>query len=128
MKEGHGLDLGVSLRCAPGRASRAVGNDTTVANGAEPPARQGPHPTRRIGAGAPVSRPCGRESLTHRGTGRMIAAVEVRSPATHLPGVPARPVLAFLAALAVASVSTSACAQPAPAALADPCPFAAHAP
>src|SRR4051812_46007841 len=31
---------GVSLRCAPGRASRAVGNETTVANGAEPPARQ----------------------------------------------------------------------------------------
>jgi hypothetical protein len=30
--------LGVSLRCAPGRAARAVGNDTTVANGAEPPA------------------------------------------------------------------------------------------
>jgi len=42
-------DLGVSLRCAPGRASRAVGNDTTVANGAEPPARQGPHRTRRFG-------------------------------------------------------------------------------
>jgi hypothetical protein len=25
----------VSLRCAPGRASRAVGNETTVANGAD---------------------------------------------------------------------------------------------
>ena len=31
----------MSLRCAPGRAARAVGNDTTVANGAEPPPRQG---------------------------------------------------------------------------------------
>jgi hypothetical protein len=30
--------VGVPLRCAPGRAARAVGNDTTVANGAEPPA------------------------------------------------------------------------------------------
>jgi len=30
----------VSLRCAPGRAARAVGNDTTVANGAEPPAHR----------------------------------------------------------------------------------------
>jgi len=40
--------VGVSLRCAPGRASRAVGNETTVANGAEPPARQGlPHIIRR---------------------------------------------------------------------------------
>src|SRR5829696_7994776 len=42
--------LGVSLRCAPGRAARAVGNDTTVANGAEPPALTGP--------GAFPPRPC----------------------------------------------------------------------
>ena len=28
--------MGVPLRFAPGRAARAVGNDTTVANGAEP--------------------------------------------------------------------------------------------
>jgi hypothetical protein len=55
---------GVSLRCAPGRASRAVGNETTVANGAEPPARQASPRTWNIGAGAPVSRPFGRESLT----------------------------------------------------------------
>jgi hypothetical protein len=41
-------DLGVSLRCAPGRAARAVGNDTTVANGAEPTALTGigPFPPR----------------------------------------------------------------------------------
>jgi len=30
----------MSLRCAPGRAARAVGNDTTVANRAGPPPRQ----------------------------------------------------------------------------------------
>src|SRR4051794_16531770 len=49
---GEGLDprdAGVSLRCAPGRASRAVGNDTTVANGAEPPARQASPPIRVYG-------------------------------------------------------------------------------
>jgi hypothetical protein len=42
-KEGYGFELqgvGVPLRCAPGRAARAVGNDTTVANGAEPPPRR----------------------------------------------------------------------------------------
>ena len=53
--------MGVPLRCAPGRASRAVSNDTTVANGAEPPPHQGtilPCPA------APGSRPCGRASLT----------------------------------------------------------------
>ncbi len=57
---------GVSLRCAPGRASRAVGNETTVANGAEPPARQVFLRLPGIRAGAPVSRPFGRESLTRR--------------------------------------------------------------
>jgi len=57
-------DAGVSLRCAPGRASRAVGNDTAVANGAEPPARHGPARSRGADAGAPASRPSGRESLT----------------------------------------------------------------
>ena len=30
--------LGVSLRCAPGRAARAVGHDTAVSNCVEPPA------------------------------------------------------------------------------------------
>src|SRR4051812_18936853 len=38
---------GVSLRCAPGRASRAVGNETTVANGAESPPRPGDDADRR---------------------------------------------------------------------------------
>ena len=33
------LRVGVPLRCAPGRAARAVGNEPTVANGAEPPPR-----------------------------------------------------------------------------------------
>jgi len=51
------LDAGVSLRCAPGRASRAVGNDTTVANGAGPPARRSSsrsliHPCGRAGVPA----------------------------------------------------------------------------
>jgi hypothetical protein len=50
----------VPLRCATGRASRAVGNDTTVANRAEP--RRGGHDTACVPLGA--SRPCGRESLT----------------------------------------------------------------
>ncbi len=42
------LDLGVSLRCAPGGAARAVGHDTTVPDGAEPPALtdSGAFPTR----------------------------------------------------------------------------------
>ena len=53
--------MGVPLRCAPGRAARAVGNDTTVANGAEPPPRQG---TVQLCPAAPGSRPCGRASLT----------------------------------------------------------------
>jgi len=35
-------DVGVSLRCAPGRAARAVGNDTTVANRAGPTAVRPP--------------------------------------------------------------------------------------
>ena len=54
-------DVGVPLRCAPGRAARAVGNDTTVANGAEPPPHQG---TILLCPAAPGSRPCGRASLT----------------------------------------------------------------
>jgi hypothetical protein len=53
--------VGVPLRCAPGRAARAVGNDTTVANGAEPPPQQG---TILLCPAAPGSRPCGRASLT----------------------------------------------------------------
>jgi hypothetical protein len=54
---------GVPLRCAPGRAARAVGNDTTVANGAEPPPQRS---TIRLCSFAPRSRPCGRASLTQR--------------------------------------------------------------
>jgi len=50
-------DAGVSLRCAPGRASRAVGNDTAGA----PWPRLVPS---TMDAGAPASRPSGRESLT----------------------------------------------------------------
>ena len=57
-------DPGVSLRCAPGRASRAVGNETTVANGAESPPRQELVAMAEPGAGAAVPRPSGRESLT----------------------------------------------------------------
>ena len=53
--------MGVPLRCAPGRAARAVGNDTTVANGAEPPPQPG---TILLCPAAPGSRPCGRASLT----------------------------------------------------------------
>jgi len=41
LRTGMTACAGVSLRCAPGRASRAVGNDTTVANGAEPPPFRG---------------------------------------------------------------------------------------
>ena len=65
-------DSGVSLRCAPGRASRAVGNDTAVANGAESPPRHGIVAMGELSAGAAVPRPSGRESLTqpfaHPGT------------------------------------------------------------
>jgi hypothetical protein len=50
------LRVGVSLRCAPGRASRAVGHDTTVSDCA------GPAPPQT--AVAAPSRPFGRESLT----------------------------------------------------------------
>jgi hypothetical protein len=50
-------DMGVSLRYAPGRASRAVGHDTTVSDCA------GPAPPQT--AVTAPSRPCGRESLTH---------------------------------------------------------------
>ena len=46
----------MSLRCAPGRASRAVGHDTTVSDCA------GPAPPQT--AVAAPSRPSGRESLT----------------------------------------------------------------
>jgi len=65
------LGLGVSLRCAPGRAARAVGNDTAVANGAGPPPRHVPHRSSGIGARAAASRPSGRASLTQG----MVAAV-----------------------------------------------------
>src|SRR5215216_5895073 len=41
----------MSLRCAPGRAARAVGHDTTVPNGAGPPP---PHNPR--GGGVPALR------------------------------------------------------------------------
>jgi archaemetzincin len=57
----------VSLRCAPGRASRAVGQQTTLPNCAEPPSRRGSRHLREKDAGAPGSRPSGRESLTRRG-------------------------------------------------------------
>jgi len=67
-------DLGVSLRCAPGRAARAVGNDTTVANRAGPPPRPPSARSRRPGARAAASRPSGRASLTHLSLGH------------HLPG------------------------------------------
>ena len=40
------------------------GEQTTLANCAEPPSRQASRLNRQIDAGAPVSRPCGRESLT----------------------------------------------------------------
>jgi hypothetical protein len=56
--------LGVSP-ASGGRAARAVGNDTTVANGVEPPARPGSRRSRRRGC-APASRPCGHASLTRR--------------------------------------------------------------
>jgi hypothetical protein len=40
-RNGEGFGRVPPLRSGPGgRASRAVGNDTAVANGAEPPARQ----------------------------------------------------------------------------------------
>jgi hypothetical protein len=53
--------LGVPLRCAPGRAARALGHDTTVPKCAEPPPHQG---TILLCPAAPGSRPCGRASLT----------------------------------------------------------------
>src|SRR5688500_15031110 len=56
-------DGGVPLRCAPGRAARAVGHDTTVPNGAEP---TGSPDTVLLCPGSPRSRPCGRASLTRR--------------------------------------------------------------
>jgi hypothetical protein len=77
-----------------GRAARAVGNDTTVANGVEPPAR--PVPCRfRHGGRAPVSRPCGRASLTQRRSrapARLRLHPHPRPPPNPLPspGLPVR--------------------------------------
>ena len=53
----------MSLRCAPGRAARAVGQQTTLPNCAEPPSRRASPPSLSLGAGAPPSRPSGRASL-----------------------------------------------------------------
>jgi hypothetical protein len=53
----------VSLRCAPGRAARALRHDTTVPKCAEPPAQRS---TILLCSFAPGSRPCGRASLTQR--------------------------------------------------------------
>jgi hypothetical protein len=44
---------GVSLRCAPGGASHAAGNDTAVASGAEPPALPAASARARRGLGPP---------------------------------------------------------------------------
>src|SRR3954469_9339608 len=69
---GTAQDLGVSLRCAPGRASRAVGNETTVANGAESPPRPEIVPMAGLSPGGPAPPPPGRKSppppLAHPGT------------------------------------------------------------
>src|SRR3954467_8180029 len=73
-----GVELGVSLRCAPGRAARAVGNDTAVANRAGPPPRHASPRFRDIGAGAAASRPSGRASLTHRGGSDPERSLETR--------------------------------------------------
>jgi hypothetical protein len=59
--------VGVSLRYAPGRAARAVGNDTAVANRAGPPPRRPSGRSLGRPSGAAPSRPSGRASLTHRG-------------------------------------------------------------
>ena len=66
-----------------GRAARAVGNETTVANGAEPPAQPA---TIRLWPPAPGSRPSGRASLTRRRNGngerrlRTTTAAAARAP------------------------------------------------
>ena len=56
--------LGVPLRCAPGRAARAVGHDTTVAQRRRAPCASGQRYC--CCPAAPGSRPCGRASLTQR--------------------------------------------------------------
>ena len=142
---------GVSLRCAPGRASRAVGHDTTVPNGAEPPSRQvfatdPRYPRGRAGVSALRARipHASVRFLHHIATLAPLTttrAATLTSPSRLLwplepaIGSAAEPsisspravfrALACAAALAVAS-ATAACAQAAPAP--DPCPFAAHAP
>src|SRR5262249_26043340 len=65
--------VGVSLRCAPGRAARAVGHDTTVANRAGPPPRTMFGALRAVRCAAAASRPSGRASLTHRGKSKEIS-------------------------------------------------------
>ena len=82
----HGL--GVSP-ASGGRAARAVGNDTTVANGVEPPARQGSDLVSSGAVhGAPVSRPCGRASLTQGALRIPSRAVETAATTAQSP--PAR--------------------------------------
>src|SRR3954469_11393245 len=93
---GTAQDLGVSLRCAPGRASRAVGNETTVANGAESPPRQeivADGRTRRGGAGGSPLRariPHAPRRITPRqGTACPRRLVVARTPAERfVPVVP----------------------------------------